>query len=130
MLPDHRILPSTIARNSVTSEGGCMNNTFRRLRSTRRVSLSLALLFSLSLAACSQPPFRADKRAGPVPRYAVDPPRAKCCKPAPPVLAFDSQGNVVRAWGGKGAGYDWPQNEHGIYVDAAGQVWIGANGLK
>ena len=58
------------------------------------------------------------------------PPRARCCTPAPPVLVFDAQGNLVRSWGGPGAGYDWPQNEHGIYVDPEGYVWIGGNGLK
>src|SRR5262249_61799136 len=63
-------------------------------------------------------------------RAASNPPRAKCCVPAPPVLVFDADGNVLRAWGGPGPGYDWPQNEHGIYVDAAGNVWIGANGMK
>jgi DNA-binding beta-propeller fold protein YncE len=36
----------------------------------------------------------------------------------------------VRSWGGPGTGYDWPQNEHGIYVDHAGNVWLGGNGLK
>jgi len=61
---------------------------------------------------------------------AANPPRAKCCVPAPPVLVFDAEGNVLRAWGGPGPGYDWPQNEHGIYVDVAGDVWIGANGMK
>jgi DNA-binding beta-propeller fold protein YncE len=59
-----------------------------------------------------------------------DPPRAKCCKPAPPVLVFDTAGNLVRSWGGPGPGYDWPQNEHGVYVDPSGHVWIGGNGLK
>src|SRR5215218_4714611 len=43
-----------------------------------------------------------------------DPPRTKCCVPAPPVLEFDQEGNLVQAWGGSGQGYDWPQNEHGI----------------
>jgi DNA-binding beta-propeller fold protein YncE len=59
---------------------------------------------------------------------ALTPPRSKCCKPAPPVLEFDQAGNVLRAWGGPGQGYEWPQNEHGIHVDAKGFVWIGSNG--
>jgi hypothetical protein len=44
---------------------------------------------------------------------------------APPVIEFDAQGKVVRAWGGPGAGYEWPAvNEHGIFVDYEGNVWI------
>src|SRR5437764_1998296 len=47
----------------------------------------------------------------------LNPPRTKCCVPAPPVLEFDQEGNLVQAWGGPGAGYEWPQNEHGIHID-------------
>jgi DNA-binding beta-propeller fold protein YncE len=47
---------------------------------------------------------------------------------APPVLEFDDAGNFVQGWGGPGAGYDWPETEHGIYVDPKGYVWIGGNG--
>ena len=47
---------------------------------------------------------------------------------APPVLEFDSLGNFVRAWGGAGANYEWPGNEHGIHVDSSGHVWVGGNG--
>ena len=47
---------------------------------------------------------------------------------APPVLEFDEAGNFVQGWGGPGAGYDWPESEHGIYVDPKGFVWIGGNG--
>ena len=32
-----------------------------------------------------------------------NPPRSKCCVPAPPVLEFDQDGNLLRAWGGPGA---------------------------
>jgi DNA-binding beta-propeller fold protein YncE len=59
-----------------------------------------------------------------------NPPRTKCCIPAPPVMEFDQQGNLVRAWGGPGQGYDWPENEHGIYVDPKGFLWIAGNGEK
>ena len=38
-------------------------------------------------------------------------------KAAPPVLEFDASGSLVSSWGGPGNGYDWPQLEHGIYVD-------------
>src|SRR5215472_11370403 len=37
----------------------------------------------------------------------LNPPRSKCCVPAPPVLEFDVDGNLLRAWGGPGDGYDW-----------------------
>ena len=47
---------------------------------------------------------------------------------APPVLEFDADGNYVQGWGGPGEGYDWPEIEHGIYVDPKGFVWIGGNG--
>jgi DNA-binding beta-propeller fold protein YncE len=46
---------------------------------------------------------------------------------APPVLEFDEEGTLIQAWGGAGAGYDWPQREHGIYIDYKGFVWIGGN---
>jgi DNA-binding beta-propeller fold protein YncE len=58
----------------------------------------------------------------------TNPPIAKCCAPAPPVLAFDQQGNLVAHWGGKGQGYDWPVSNHGITIDYQGNVWIGGNG--
>jgi len=47
---------------------------------------------------------------------------------APPVLEFDAAGNFIQGWGGPGEGYDWPEIEHGIYVDPKGFVWIGGNG--
>jgi DNA-binding beta-propeller fold protein YncE len=47
---------------------------------------------------------------------------------APPVIEFDEQGSFVQAWGGPGQGFDWPEVEHGIYVDPRGNVWIGGNG--
>ena len=58
---------------------------------------------------------------------AQKPPMAKCCVQAPQVIEFDRDGNVVQAWGGPGQGYDWPRNEHGLHVDAEGNVWVGAN---
>lgn len=59
-----------------------------------------------------------------------NPPTAKCCKRAPPVLQFDQQGNLLKAWGGPGAGYEWPESNHGIFVDHKGVVWIGGNGTN
>ena len=47
---------------------------------------------------------------------------------APPVLEFDEAGNFIQGWGGPGPGYDWPETEHGIYVDPKGFVWLGGNG--
>lgn len=58
----------------------------------------------------------------------ADPPRAECCVPAPPVLEFDADGNVVGSWGGPGDGYDWPESNHGITLDHMDNVWIGGNG--
>jgi DNA-binding beta-propeller fold protein YncE len=60
----------------------------------------------------------------------LNPPIAECCRTAPPVLVFDPDGNLVRAWGGPGPGYEWPQSNHGIHIDYKGNVWIGGNGEK
>ena len=40
------------------------------------------------------------------------------------VSEFDAEGNFVQGWGGPGPGYDWLKNEHGLYVDAEGYVWV------
>jgi len=55
------------------------------------------------------------------------PPEAKCCAAAPPVLEFDTSGNLLRAWGGPGQGYQWPENEHGIFIDDNDFVWLAGN---
>jgi DNA-binding beta-propeller fold protein YncE len=47
---------------------------------------------------------------------------------APPVLEFDTAGQLLGSWGGAGDGYEWPEREHGIQVDAANNVWITGNG--
>ncbi len=52
----------------------------------------------------------------------------ECCQAAPPVLEFDEAGNLLHAWGGPGQGYEWPESNHGIFVDYKGNVWIGGNG--
>jgi DNA-binding beta-propeller fold protein YncE len=61
---------------------------------------------------------------------------ADCCKAAPSVLELDSNGKLLRAWGGPSdpgfiggkckaeAGCIWPSNEHGIYVDHNDNVWL------
>ena len=53
-----------------------------------------------------------------------------CCAGAPPVLEFDQAGNLLRHWGGPvaGAPYEWPDGNHGIFIDHKGNVWIGGNG--
>ena len=58
----------------------------------------------------------------------TNPPGSECCLPAPPVLEFDQEGNLIGHWGGPAAGYDWPDSNHGITVDYKGNVWIGGNG--
>ena len=67
---------------------------------------------------------------------------ADCCNAAPSVLEFDTNGKLLRAWGGpadpgwleshcKAAdGCIWPNSEHGIYVDQNDNVWIAGNGAK
>jgi len=61
---------------------------------------------------------------------ALTPPRSECCIPAPSVLEFDTDGNLLQAWGGPGHHPAWPENEHGIQVDPQGNVWIGGNGAN
>jgi len=60
---------------------------------------------------------------------AANPPIAMCCRPAPPILNFDQEGNLLTSWGGQGEGYDWPDSNHGITIDYKGNVWIGGNGV-
>jgi DNA-binding beta-propeller fold protein YncE len=66
-------------------------------------------------------------------------PIADCCKAAPSILEFDSDGKMLRAWGGPSdpgfiggkckaeAGCIWPSSEHGLYVDHNDNVWIAGN---
>jgi hypothetical protein len=63
-----------------------------------------------------------------------------CCLPAPSVMQFDRRGNLLRAWGGPAdpgkcveTGNDattcqWPNSEHGIFVDHENNVWLGGQG--
>jgi hypothetical protein len=60
----------------------------------------------------------------------LNPPTGECCRAAPPVLEFDQEGNLLRHWGGPGQGYEWPESNHGIFIDYKGNVWIGGNGAK
>ena len=58
-----------------------------------------------------------------------------CCLPAPSVMEFDSNGKLLRAWGGPADpdkckmedGCVWPASEHGIFVDHNGFVYLGGN---
>jgi hypothetical protein len=66
-------------------------------------------------------------------------PVSDCCKAAPSVLEFDTDGKMLRAWGGPSdpgflggkckaeAGCIWPNSEHGIYVDQNDNVWLSGN---
>ena len=56
-----------------------------------------------------------------------DPPIGECCVPAPVVIEFDPDGDVVQAWGDP-ATQDvskFPRNSHGLFIDHNGFVWIG-----
>lgn len=59
----------------------------------------------------------------------LDSKTGNCCAVAPPVLEFDQAGNLLRHWGGPGAGYEWPTGEHAITIDYKGNVWLGGNGV-
>ena len=56
--------------------------------------------------------------------------------PAPPVVEFDPDGNLVQAWGGRDQGKPWvyrmePEplvGEHGLNVDDEGDVWVTGGG--
>jgi DNA-binding beta-propeller fold protein YncE len=60
----------------------------------------------------------------------TNPPISSCCAPAPPVLEYDIEGNLIGHWGGPGPGYNWPASEHGITADYKGNIWIGGNGRR
>ncbi len=55
------------------------------------------------------------------------PPETRCCKAAPPVLQFSSDGKLLKSWGAPGQGYEWPKSEHGIHIDRDGNVWLAGN---
>ena len=64
----------------------------------------------------------------------------ECCFPAPPIMEFDSDGNLIQTWGpihgdqgellgdqvwGPHPDVAWPVSEHGIAVDHQDTVWVG-----
>ena len=67
-----------------------------------------------------------------------DPPTAICCTPAPEIIAFDAEGNVVQAWDFEPGQpitntslpgvHLWPASRHGIFVDHNDFVWLGTRG--
>jgi DNA-binding beta-propeller fold protein YncE len=57
-------------------------------------------------------------------------PIGACCNVAPPVLVYNQAGHLVTSWGGPGAGYEWPDSNHGITVDHKGNVWLAGNGMQ
>jgi DNA-binding beta-propeller fold protein YncE len=59
---------------------------------------------------------------------ATDPKTGTCCIPAPNILEFDPDGNLVNSWGGPNEGYTWPVSNHGLTVDHKDNIWIGGNG--
>jgi len=59
---------------------------------------------------------------------ATDPKTGECCVPAPNILEFDPDGNLVNHWGGPADGYTWPASNHGVTVDHKDNIWIGGNG--
>lgn len=65
---------------------------------------------------------------------ATNPPSAVCCKPAPTVVRFSSDGKYLAGWGGPETGpvidgvNQWPASIHGVFVDSDKNVWFGGNG--
>lgn len=67
-------------------------------------------------------------------------PIAGCCIPAPSLLKFDPEGNLLDAWGGPQDpgfleencrdedGCFWPAREHGLFVDHNDFVYVSGNG--
>jgi hypothetical protein len=55
------------------------------------------------------------------------PPRTDCCIAGPAVLEFDTEGNLLKAWGGPGYVPGWPR-EQTIQTDKKGNVWISGMG--
>ena len=56
-----------------------------------------------------------------------DPPPGECCAPAPVVIEFDAEGNVVQGWGDPATQdvSEFPQDAHGLFIDHNDNVWVG-----
>jgi hypothetical protein len=59
---------------------------------------------------------------------ALTPPTAECCTQPPAVLEFDTEGNLLKSWGGPGYAPGWPATEHTIFLDKDNNVWLGGAG--
>ena len=59
---------------------------------------------------------------------AQEPPLDDCCLPAPSVLAFDQEGNLLAWFGGQDFPSQWPQSEHGLFIDHEDNIWIASAG--
>ncbi len=58
---------------------------------------------------------------------AQDPPVSTCCVPAPSVLEFGPEGELVQSWEMEGReDLTWPEVPHGLFVDHDDNVWIGS----
>jgi len=65
----------------------------------------------------------------------MNPPNPTSGMAAPAVVELTADGSFVQGWGGplamsesERAKFDWPVQEHGIAVDAKGNVWVCGNG--
>ena len=56
---------------------------------------------------------------------AQKPPIGECCIPAPSLVEFDTQGNMLKSWGGPEYVPHWPILEHGLFIDKGGNFWLG-----
>ena len=52
------------------------------------------------------------------------PPRTECCIIGPEIVEFDTDGSVLRAWGGKDYVPGWPGRLQTLGVDRDENVWI------
>jgi len=59
-----------------------------------------------------------------------NPPAAECCVPGPSIIAFDTEGNVVKSLGGPEHLPQWPILEHGLFIDKEGNFWIAGTYVK
>lgn len=64
-----------------------------------------------------------------IPLYHNPPTGTDCCMPAPPVLVFNSAGDLINSFGPLEAGGEfWADAEHGMFVDHTGSMWTGGGG--